>query len=182
MTGAQHAEPRGVRAKERILEEEVVREGVDRAAGAEAIVDGERREEAVGRHEAAVVIADEEHRARRRNVLDALDAQPEVVLAREPIEIEQERDELGIARMDVVGAHAAGAAFVASQREAREASDEARGRQQDLSILARDDAARAPHPVDHVPDRPHDQSVALARYAGTALGSASIAPVKRVRR
>ena len=60
-----------------------MRERVHRAAGAEAIVDGERREEAVARQEAAVVIADEEHRARRRDVLDALDAQPEVVLARE---------------------------------------------------------------------------------------------------
>ena len=152
-----------VGAEEWILEEEVVGEGVHRAVGAEAIVDRQRGEEAVGRHEAAVVIPDEENGAGCGDVLDALDAKPEVVLAREPIEIEQERDELGIARAHVVGADAAGLADVALQGEAREASDEARWRKQDLSILARDDPARAPHPGDRVADGAHDRSVAPVR-------------------
>lgn len=45
VTGAQRSESTGVATQRRILEQEVVREAVDGALGAELVVDRERREE-----------------------------------------------------------------------------------------------------------------------------------------
>ena len=115
-----------------------------------SIEDGERGEEAVGGDEAAVVVPDQQHRPRRRYVLDALDLEPEVVLSRHAVQIDQQRDQLGIARPHVVRGRGRGSAFVPVQREAQKASDEARRREQHLAIRTRHEPPRTDHPVDEL--------------------------------
>ena len=68
--GPEDAEPLGVAAQRRVVEEEVVRQRMNGARGSEAVPDRERSEEPIGREQGAVVVPDEEHRALSGHVVD----------------------------------------------------------------------------------------------------------------
>jgi len=101
--GPKHAEPEREPAQRQVVEDEVVRKRVEGPRRAEAIADGERGEERIGRNEAPVVVADEQDRPLGRDVLDALDVEPEVVAAEHAREIQNKGDELRIALGGIVG-------------------------------------------------------------------------------
>ena len=173
VAGTKHPEALRVRAQDGILEEEVVRQRVHAPLAAAVIADGERGEEAVAGHERAVVVRHEERGAAGRNVLHALHAQAEVARAERAPEVEEEVDQVGIERVQIVGVDAPGVTGGARDREAREAGHETRRREEDAPILARDEAPRAGDP----PERAHPATVATppGRTRRSASGTPSTA-------
>ena len=85
------------------LEREVVRELEERALGAEAVVEGLCEDERVGDERAARVVADEQHRPSRRDVLEPahIGAEPEV--RHHTQRGQRARDVLGITQLERVG-------------------------------------------------------------------------------
>jgi hypothetical protein len=78
---------------------EVVRHGVERRLGPQRAPQQAHRAGQVGAHDAAVVVGDEE-RGLPRDVLDALDLEPQIA-TRHPLERRQQRrDERGIAAVE----------------------------------------------------------------------------------
>ncbi|MBS1118187.1 MAG: hypothetical protein H6Q90_415 [Deltaproteobacteria bacterium] len=150
VTGAQHPQARRVAPQRRILEQKVVGEREDRAVRAQVIVDRERDEEALARQQASAVIADQQHRATRRDVLHPQGADPEVVRAKQPPQIAQQGDELGVPRTHVIRGRLARDPDRAAERELREPRGQARRRQQDPAIRGRNQPPGTLDPVTYL--------------------------------
>ncbi len=91
------AQFRGDLVGDAVEEDHVMRQRVDRPPRPVSIPNGDKREQHVGRDNAAVMVSDEEYRSGFRQVLDALALPPKVVVAEEAKELEDQTNELGIA-------------------------------------------------------------------------------------
>ncbi len=141
VTRTQCSQAARVAAQRFVLEQEVVGERVHRALGTEPVVDREPGEERLARQQATAVVSDQQH-GTGGNVVDALDLEPEVVLTEPPEQIADQRHELGISRMDVVGGRAAGSSPGPLQRISCEPRDQPWWVDQDPAVGRRDQAAR----------------------------------------
>ena len=87
----------------RHLEHEVVRELEERALGAEVVVERLREDERVGDERAARVVADEQHRPARRDVLQPAHIGAEPDVRHDAQRGERARDVLGVTQLERVG-------------------------------------------------------------------------------